>query len=171
MFGKLAYSGLQFWLTSILKKRYFHFETTKKPVMAKMNGKSGNTCWECKHNTIKLRVLVPQNSTIREYLHMTGNMCTDLVALIKEQQGHYSLWFRYGTDLKIVTFKMVHTCKQRVERCKKEGTCSRFQIHNEQKLVSNIIYSRIPVPDINKIVVPKLAATASVAKLHILSHA
>jgi hypothetical protein len=134
-----------------------------------MNSKSGNTCWECKHNDIKLKVLVPQNATIRDYVRITGNMCSDLVAIIKEQQGHFTLWFRYGLDLKIVTFKMVHTCKQKVEKNKKDNTCPQYQMDPQPNLVSNIIYSRVPIPDVNKIMVPKRASTASVTKLRVLN--
>jgi hypothetical protein len=143
----------------------------KKAVMANMNGKSGKTCWECKHNVIKLKVLVPHNGTIREYVRITSNMCSDLVAIIKEQQGHYTLWFRYYTDLKIVTVKLVHICQLKVEKNKKDATCPRFQMHPDKNIVNNIIYSRVPVPDVNKIVVPKMASTASVAKYRVLSPA
>jgi hypothetical protein len=139
--------------------------------MAKMNGKSGNTCWGCKHNDVKLRVLVPQNATIRDYVRITANMCSELVAIIKQQQGLYTLWFRYGFDLKIVTVKIMHTCKQKVETNRKETPCPSYLLDPAPNLVSNIIYCRVPIPDVNKIMVPKMSSLTSVAKLRVLSPA
>jgi hypothetical protein len=155
----------------VLKKRYFHFTATKEAVMAKMSSKIGKTCWGCKHNDVKLRVLVPQNATIRDYVRITANMCSELVAIIKQQQGLYTLWFRYGFDLKKVTVKIVQTCKQKVETNKKETPCPQFLLDTEPNLVSNIIYCKVPIPDVNKIMVPKTSSTAFIAKLRVLSPA
>ncbi len=32
-----------------------------------------NICWECKHSKLKLKILVPRNITIKEYINKTGN--------------------------------------------------------------------------------------------------
>ena len=57
-----------------------------------------NICWECKHSLLKLKILVPHNCTIKEYVHRTGNFSSDIVAISKEKQGQYNVWFRSGEN-------------------------------------------------------------------------
>ena len=123
-----------------------------------------NTCWECINNSLKLKILVPHNCTIREYVHATGNLCSDIVAVVKEKQGKYTVWLRYGNELKIVSIRMVHECKLKIELGKKDISCEGFKQKDEQNLISNIIYSRTPAPGI-AIRVPKLIPTCAVPKM------
>ena len=41
-----------------------------------------------------MKVLVPHDRTIKEYVHRTGNFQSDIVAVVKEKQGQYTVWFR-----------------------------------------------------------------------------
>jgi len=107
---------------------------------------------------------VPQNCTIREYVHTTGNLCSDIVAVVKEKQGKYTIWLRYGNDLKLVSIRMVHECKLKIELGRKDSACEGFTQRDEQNLISNIIYSRTPAPGI-AIHVPKLISTCSFPKI------
>jgi len=101
------------------------------------------TCWECKHHTVKLTVQVPPNHTIKEYIHCTGDFCTDIVAIAKDAQakGQYTVWFRHKEALKPITFRMIHTCKLTQNQ---NGTVC---IKHEQKIdhnhISNVTYSRM----------------------------
>jgi hypothetical protein len=135
---------------------------TKRAVRGTMTSK--NTCWECSNNTLKLKILVPHNCTIREYVRTTGNLCSDIVAVVKEKQGKYTIWLRYGNDLKLVSIRMVHECTLKIETGKKDIVCKCFKQKGEQILISNIIYSRTPVPGI-AILVPKLNSTCAVPKM------
>ncbi len=108
-----------------------------------------NTCWECKHNTLKLKVLVPHDRTIKEYVRKTGNFQSDIVAVVKENQGRYTVWFRSDSgDLKLVTFNMLHACALRIEREKTQAKCPYHTLSDEQKLISSITYSRQTVPEV-----------------------
>ncbi len=107
-----------------------------------------NSCWDCKHNTLKLKVLVPYNQTIKEYVHRTGNFQSDIVAVIKESQGTYTVWFRSGQDLKLMTFNMLHVCALRIERTEKQVNCPCYKRNGEKNQVSSIIYSKQPIPQI-----------------------
>jgi hypothetical protein len=107
-----------------------------------------NTCWDCKHNVLKLKVLVPHDRTIREYVHRTGDFQSDIVAVVKKKEGQYTVWFRSGSGIKLVTFKMLHTCQLRVERTQTNCTCYKQNI--ERNSISNIIYSKEPSPKVNE---------------------
>ncbi len=99
-------------------------------------------CWECKNNVLTLRVLVPYDRTIKEYVHRTGNFQSDIVAVVKEKQEHYRVWFRSEGDIKLVTFKMLHLCKLKIESTKAECPC--YRKNQEQLRISNITYSKQP---------------------------
>ncbi len=106
-----------------------------------------NKCWDCKYNSLKLKVLVPHNHTIREYVHRTGDFRSDIVAVVKEAQGQYTVWFRSEGDIKLVTFKMIHSCSLWVEPTKKEQSCPRYEQQEEQNRISNIIYAKVPAAE------------------------
>ncbi len=105
-----------------------------------------NKCWECKHNSVKLKVLVPYDRTIKEYVHKTGNFQSDIVAVVKEKHGQYTVWFRSEGEMRLVTFKILHVCELKIEAPKKQEVCSCFNQKKEQALISNIIYSKLPTP-------------------------
>ncbi len=109
-----------------------------------------NTCWGCKHNLLKLKVLVPHDRTIREYVHRTGDFQSDIVAVVKEKQGQYTVWFRSGGGIKLVTFKMLHICQLRVEGNQKLANCTCYTQNRGLNYISNIIYSKEPSPKGNK---------------------
>jgi hypothetical protein len=111
-----------------------------------------NICWECKHDTLKLKILVPYNRTIKEYVHKTGDIHSDIVAISKEKQGQYNVWFRSGGNLRLLSFKMLHVCKlkQGQEKGDKVGACENYDLKNDQNAISNIIYSKMPVPEATK---------------------
>lgn len=127
--------------------------------------KDKNTCWDCKNNKIQLKILVPQNATIKEYVRSTENLRSDIVAVVKEKLGQYTIWFRYGDDLKLVTFKIVHVCALRIERGKKEVACVKFEKISEQNLISNITYSKIPASGTLEVKLPKLNSICSFPKM------
>ncbi|HLN89674.1 MAG TPA: hypothetical protein VK253_06375 [Candidatus Binatia bacterium] len=101
---------------------------------------------------LKLKILVPHNSTIKEYVHRTGDFSSDIVAISKEKQGHYNVWFRSGENLKLLSFKMLHMCKlkQRQEKSDKVGACEDYDLKSEEIAISNITYSKMPVPEPSK---------------------
>ncbi len=101
------------------------------------------TCWDCKHNTLKLKVLVPKDGTIKEYVHKTRDFQSDIVAVVKEEHGKYTVWYRSAGEIKLVTFKMLHDCGLKVERPKKDAKCPNYVLLEETKLISNIIYSKV----------------------------
>ncbi len=107
-----------------------------------------NTCWDCKHNILKLKVLVPHDRTIREYVHRTGDFQSEIVAVVKEKHGQYTVWFRSGSDVRLLTFKMLHICKLKLEENKQQ--CAHFTLNGEHSYISNIIYSKQPMPELNK---------------------
>ena len=105
-----------------------------------------NTCWECKNNTLRLKVLVPYDRTIKEYMHETGNLQSDIVAVVKEKREQYTVWFRSQGEMRLATFKMLHTCNLNLEKPKNTGVC-RFFCHKKDPCeISNIIYSKVPMP-------------------------
>jgi hypothetical protein len=104
-----------------------------------------NTCWNCKNNTLKLKILVPHDQTIKEYVQQTGNMQSDIIALLKEKPGQYTVWFRVGDAVKLTTFKMLHVCKLKVDPAKKQA-CSHRALKQENSQISNIIYSKMLLP-------------------------
>jgi hypothetical protein len=107
-----------------------------------------NICWECRHDTLKLKIIVPQNSTIKEYVHKTGDFQSDIMAISKEKLGQYNVWFRSGGNLKLISFKMLHVCKlkQGQEKGDKVEACENYDLKNDQNTISNIIYSKTPMP-------------------------
>ena len=101
-----------------------------------------NTCWDCKHYTIKMKILVPHNHTIKEYVHRTGDFQSDIVAIVKEKQGQYTVWFRAEGTIKLLTFKMLNACALKHEKTKKETTCPVYVSKPDMTRISNIIYSK-----------------------------
>ncbi len=111
-----------------------------------------NICWECKNDTLKLKILVPYNHTIKKYVHKTGNLQSQIVAISKEEQGKYNVWFRSEGKLRLLCFKMLHVCKlkQGQEKSDKVGACENYDLKNDQNSISNIIYSKAPTPETTK---------------------
>jgi hypothetical protein len=105
-----------------------------------------NICWECKHDTLKLEILVPCNRTIKEYVHKTGDLQSQIVAISKEEQGRYNVWFRSEGKLRLLCFKMLHMCKlkQGEEKNDKIRDCENYDLKNDKNSISNIIYSKTP---------------------------
>lgn len=107
-----------------------------------------NKCWDCQYDTLKIKILVPHDRTIKEYVHGTGDFQSDIVAVVKEKQGQCTVWFRSGGTIKLVTFKMIHTCSLKVESDEKDNGCVHYKRKEEQNLISNIIYSKLPAAEI-----------------------
>ena len=115
-----------------------------------MNNK--NICWECKHDALKLKILVPHNRTIKEYVHKTGDFQSDIVAISKEKQGQYNVWFRSEGNLRLLSFKMLHVCKLRQGQQKDDNiaACENYDLKSEQTSICNIIYSKTTAPEQTK---------------------
>lgn len=106
-----------------------------------------NTCWECKHNTLKIKILVPKNRTIKEYIHKTGDFQSDIVAVVKEKHGQCTIWFRSEGTIKLVSFRMIHECGLELE---KKSKCRHFEPREEKNRISNIIYSKTLLEQANE---------------------
>jgi len=104
----------------------------------------------CKHDVLKMKVLVPPDQTIRQCILQSGNLLSAVVAVVKEKQkqGQYTVWFRSGDELKFVTFRMLHTCQLRIERTEKDAVCPCYSQNSSQNQISNIIYSKQATPEI-----------------------
>ena len=111
-----------------------------------------NICWDCKHDTLKLKILVPFNHSIKEYVHKTDGIQSDIVAISKEKQGAYNIWFHSEGKLRLLSFKMLHVCKlkQMQDKDEKVGACENYDLKSNQNAISNIIYSKIPMPEPTK---------------------
>ena len=98
-----------------------------------------NICWDCKHDTLRLKILVPYNRTIKEYVHKTGDLQSQIVAISKEEQGKYNVWYRSEGKLRLLCFKMLHECKLKHEHEKsdKVGACENYDLKNNQNSISN----------------------------------
>jgi hypothetical protein len=96
-----------------------------------------NICWECKHGTLKLKILVPFNRTIKEYAHKTSAMQSHIVTISKEEQGQYNVWFRSEGKLRLLCFKMFHVCKlkQKQEKSDIVGACEKYDLKNDQNSI------------------------------------
>lgn len=105
-----------------------------------------NTCWECKNNTLRLKVLVPYDRTIKEYMHETGSLQSEIVAVVKEKREQYTVWFRSQGEMRLATFRMLHTCSLNLERPKKAEVCPFFSYKKDPCHISSIIYSKVPMP-------------------------
>jgi hypothetical protein len=108
-----------------------------------------NICWECKHDTLKLKILVPHNSTIKEYVHKTGSLQSEIVAISKEEQGKYNVWFHSEGKLRLLCFKMLHVCKLKhhQEKSDKVAACKNYDLKNAQNSISDFIYSKTSMPE------------------------
>jgi hypothetical protein len=94
---------------------------------------------ECKNNILKIKVLVPHNRTIKEYVHRTGNFESDIVAVVKEKPGQYTIWFRSSGDVKLMTFNLLRVCRLKKEQ-EKPDSCPCY-MHSEQAIaISNVTY-------------------------------
>ena len=105
-----------------------------------------NACCNCTHNCLKLKVLVPDNHTIMEYMHRTGNFQSDIAAIIKEKQGQYTVWLRSEGDREPVTFEMLHICDLRIAMDEKQAKCSCFKESGKMKQITSIIFSKQSIP-------------------------
>jgi hypothetical protein len=104
-----------------------------------------NTCWDCKHNTLKLKVLVPHDQTIREHVQQTGKMQSDIVAIVKEKHDQYTVWYRLGDTIKQTTIKMLHVCKLHIDP-QTHSPCGCHAQKVGANKICNIIYSKTPRP-------------------------
>ena len=121
-------------------------------------------CWDCKHDSLELKILVPPNSSIQHYVRSTGTLCSDIVAIIKEKQERYTIWYRSFNELKRVSFKMIHTCKFSFN-IQKNNSCIRHELKCEQNHISNITYSKAYAPELCKIILPKIASPLALSRI------
>jgi hypothetical protein len=91
-------------------------------------------------------VLVPYDRTIKEYMHETGNLQSDIVAVVKEKREQYTVWFRSQGEMRLATFRMLHNCNLNLDKPKKDEVCPFFSAKEEACEISNIIYSKVPMP-------------------------
>jgi hypothetical protein len=101
-----------------------------------------NICWNCKHDILKLEILVPQNSTINEYMNNTNNFESIVIAIVKDSQGVYSIWFRSAGTVKLLSFRMLHECKLKQEEGGEGDDCQNYETINGNNQVANITYTK-----------------------------
>lgn len=104
-------------------------------------------CWDCEHNSLRLKILVPHDRTIKEYMHNTGNFQSDIIAVVKEKREQYTIWYRQDSDVRLVTFKVLHTCHLNMDKPKKDSNCTCYIQKQEPATISNITYSKLPTPE------------------------
>jgi hypothetical protein len=104
-----------------------------------------NICWDCEHNSLKLKILVPHDHTIKEYMHNTSSFQSEIVAVVKEKREQYTVWYRQGEEIRLVTFKILHLCDLKLDKPKKDK-CPCYIEKMVQAAISNIIYSKLPPP-------------------------
>jgi hypothetical protein len=82
-------------------------------------------------------------------MHRMGDFQSDIIAINKEKQGQYNVWFRSAGNLRLLSFKMLHLCKlkQGQEISDRVGACENYDLKNAQNTISNIIYSKMPAPE------------------------
>jgi hypothetical protein len=122
-----------------------------------------NLCWNCKYNLLKLEILVPQNSTIKECIHETPSDFnnTDILAIMKANNGHYNMWFRSEGDMKLLRFKMLLACKLNEQR--NPEVCEKFILKNEGNRLSVVSYSKTPLVK-TKVEPPKASSACEAEK-------
>jgi hypothetical protein len=103
-----------------------------------------SVCWDCEHNMLRLKVLVPFDRTIKEYMHSTGDFQSEIIAVVKEKREQYTVWYRQGDMLRLVTFKILHTCSLEKESPPKGAGCPYYVQKTEPVQISNITYSKLP---------------------------
>ncbi len=92
-----------------------------------------NICWDCMHGTLKLEILVPNNCSINEYVRRTGNFESQIVAIVKSNQGQYDVWFRSAGTVRLLSFRMLHVCKLNHKRqTRKVVVCKNYDLKNER---------------------------------------
>ena len=97
------------------------------------------------HGTLKLEILVPNNCSINEYVRRTGNFESEIVAIVKSNQGQYDVWFRSAGNVRLLSFRMLHVCKlNRKRQTRKVVSCENYDLKNERNAVSDITYSKAP---------------------------
>jgi hypothetical protein len=101
---------------------------------------NSNICWECRHDSLKLQILVPQNHTIKEYAHKIGALQSNIIAISKEKQGQYNILFRLEGNLRLLSFKMLHVCKLKRgnEKNEKVGACGNYDLKSDHSNCSII---------------------------------
>jgi hypothetical protein len=100
-----------------------------------------NICWDCRHSTLKLKILVPRKNSAKEYAKKTSNFQSDIVAISKDKPGTYNVWYRSNGALRLLSFKMFHICrfKQEQEKNGPLSVCVNFD-KNEETTESSIVY-------------------------------
>ncbi|MCW4003605.1 MAG: hypothetical protein NWE95_06820 [Candidatus Bathyarchaeota archaeon] len=91
---------------------------------------------------------MPKNRTIKEYIHKTGDFQSSIVAVVKEKNGQCTVWFRSEGTIKIVSVKLIHECKLKLEI--KKTKCRNFEPSEEENRISNIIYSKTVLEQANE---------------------
>ena len=77
-----------------------------------------------------------------------GNFQTDIVAISKEKERQYTVWFRCEGALNLLSFRMLHVCKlSQGEENEEVCACENYDAITNQNLISNIIYSQVSLPE------------------------
>jgi hypothetical protein len=87
--------------------------------------------------------LVPNNRTIKEYIHKTVDFLSDIVAIIKEKHDQYTVWYRSEGNIKLLNCRFVHACMLKLEESKKDAECLNYELKQDKNIINNIIYSKI----------------------------
>jgi hypothetical protein len=92
---------------------------------------------------IKIPDTCSANHTIKEYAHRIGTFQSSIVAISKEKQGQYNVWFRLEGNLRLLSFKMLHVCKLKLgkEKSEKVGACENYDLKCEGE-ICNILQSK-----------------------------
>jgi len=102
-----------------------------------------NICWECRHDNLKLEIIVPNNCSVDEYVMRTGGFESEIVAIVKSNRGHYDVWFRSEGKVRLLSFRMLHVCKLKHKRHSgKVVACENYDLINDRNAVSDITYSK-----------------------------
>jgi hypothetical protein len=92
-----------------------------------------NSCWNCKYNALKLSILVPHNRTIKEYVRKTVDFLQDVVAVVKEKQDKYTVWYRSEGNTRLLDCRFVHVCMLRQEKNETDIVCLNYELEHRKK--------------------------------------
>jgi hypothetical protein len=97
------------------------------------------------HGAVKFEILVPNNCSVNEYVRRIGNFESEIMAIVKSNQGQYDVWFRSAGNVRLLSFRMLHLCKLNQKRQKRKVVaCENYDLKNQRNVVGDITYSKAP---------------------------
>ncbi len=100
----------------------------------------GNLCWKCVHGVIKLKIIVPKDHSLKDFIQKSSQLQSDILAIVKNEASQYSIRYKSGES---INFNLNFACRLKPRKTKPKSTCLLYRPNGDiEGKINHIIYSK-----------------------------